>query len=95
MRRRAEETVREVLRERASRKGRRSESSKAGWGTRKTRAAREEYFNGASHAELLRHLKNNTPEWQAFQEVAKRSTKWDTQRIKDEFFSPKVRGKRK
>jgi hypothetical protein len=92
--RRVEELVREVWRSQLSRRRTRSEAARKSRGTRAARDAREEYFDGASREELLRHYKNNTPEWQAYLEVATRAARWDSRRIRDEFFSPKVRGKK-
>jgi hypothetical protein len=62
--------------------------------TRKLRQIREELFSTLSHSELVRQIRNSTRDWVHFQEMASRAAGWDARRIRDEFFSPKVRGKK-
>ena len=63
--------------------------------TKHIRAIRETLFGKMSHRKLVRHIASNSAEWQTFVDAAEMSTKWDSKRIRDEFFSPKVRGKKR
>ena len=63
--------------------------------TKHVRAVREALFGKQSHTKLRRHIASNSAEWQTFVDAAEMSTKWDSKRIRDEFFSPKVRGKKR
>jgi len=91
---RAWQTAQEVKEEQAKRSRKRSRRAKRGVKTRTTRELRRDLFEGATHAELLRHLQNASSDWVFFKEQAGRGAGWDTRRIRDEFFSPKVKGKR-
>lgn len=65
-------------------------------GAKHVKAVRGALFpEGMTHKKLVKHIKSNSPEWQTYVDAAEMSTKWDSRRIRDEYFSPKVKGKRR
>jgi hypothetical protein len=65
-------------------------------GTKHVRDVRDALFpESMTHKKLVKHIKSNSPEWQTYVDAAEMSTKWDSRRIRDEYFSPKVRGKKR
>jgi len=94
MRARAKKAGHRIVIDRARQEKKKRTAAVKTLATKTAKKIRESLFRGLSRSELERHIRNNSAEWQMYETFAAAAAKWDQKRIRDELFSPKVRGKR-